>query len=85
MSLSGICPTMWYLIYAAASINTGKQQVDLTKTTELNRIFNKHMLATMDPCTQEYATKIVLHIFSLMTQKHFSESYRSQGTTLHSR
>jgi hypothetical protein len=36
----------------------------------------------MDPCGQEYATKIVLHIFPLMTLKHFSESYRSQGTTL---
>ena len=37
-------PTMWYLIYAAAStLNTGKQQVGLIETTELNRIFNKHM------------------------------------------
>jgi len=37
-------PTMWYLIYAAAStLNTGKQQVGLIETTKLNRIFNKHM------------------------------------------
>jgi hypothetical protein len=44
LSLPGICPTMWYLIYDAAStLNTGKQQVGLIETTELNRIFNKHM------------------------------------------
>ena len=42
--LPAYAPTMWYLIYAAAStFNTGKQQVGLIETTELNRIFNKHM------------------------------------------